>query len=85
MIGDVLEQIGRGVAAVIRRPEWRVASLERRAFFWRREAVRLQKRMRETKGKKRKRLTARVDAAFARSTLLDERAQQLAERYGLTR
>lgn len=84
MFRDILEAVGRGIATAARNPEWRITSLERRAFFWRREGARLQKVARRSiKEDRRKRLYKRAEAAFARSVLLDERAQELAERHGL--
>lgn len=84
MFRDLLEGVGRAVAAAARNPKWRVTSLERRAFGWRREGARLQRLARRSiKEDRRKRLYKRAEAAFARSVLLDERAQELAERYGL--
>ncbi len=84
MFRDALESIGRGLARLARNPQWRVTSLERRAFANRRLGIRLQTKARlETNKRKKQRLYERSARAFARSLAQDERALELAERYGL--
>jgi len=85
MIRDILEQVGRGVAAVARQPAWRVASLERRATYWYQRAARhLRHAKAESKARRKKRLYKYQAQALDRANVLDQRAKTLAERYGLT-
>ena len=86
MLRDILEQTARCAAVVLRRPDFRVASLERRATYWYQRAARHLRHAEAEPGDRRKRRLYRLQAqAWDRAQVLDQRSKTLAERYGLTK